>query len=530
MSGEEPGDYIDPEVGSPEPVRLVDDRGRPEPQFTFETVECIDNKSIKEEQQSTMSLSAPKIGGRVTDEIMWIGGAPLFEWKGTCLLAPNTPLCYRSADPVQETKNFLRRVDPPDTKFKRDDPDYPLRAFAADALEHMQTNGMDTIFYMETAKDGITAEDDEGAKEIFTYHSRYTKEEVKAKMDELVKTTFDPYLKTAMKESGKWLAGALDISLKTSLRGELSKHPSGPVLWMLIVGEVQSNSLQRSVELTEEFEKLELSMFKGENVRDYCTKAEELLNQLEKEDQLPKTHLLKIIDVLTKCSVMDFKIQWMTRRTAVEEFLRQSHGKDQAAILKLSNYQSYTILLDTAKTDYDNLAKQWGPATNVQAKTAEATLTNKLQGMIAKTIDAKLKGVTDAPSNGNNTKICDYCGKKNHIRPECRSLQQDKKNNCVKPNKINRKKGGKAGESNGNDVWAAPKSGEPHTKVIQGKERKYCSKCRGGKGAWTLNHLTEDHKSKEELDGARAGASGNVADLDLNPEARNTLNAWLGLT
>ena len=31
---------------------------------------------------------------------------------------------------------------------------------------------------------------------------------------------------------------------------------------------------------------------------------------------------------------------------------------------------------------------------------------------------------------------CYYCGKLGHLRPDCRSLEQDKKNNCVKPNKI----------------------------------------------------------------------------------------------
>ena len=44
----------------------------------------------------------------------------------------------------------------------------------------------------------------------------------------------------------------------------------------------------------------------------------------------------------------------------------------------------------------------------------------------------------------------------------------------------------------GSGKWAAPKSGEPHTKTIDGKEKHYCSTCRGGKGTWT-NHLTKDH-------------------------------------
>ena len=78
-----------------------------------------------------------------------------------------------------------------------------------------------------------------------------------------------------------------------------------------------------------------LAKLKGENVRDCAKTADNLLLQLERDDQLPSTHLLDIVDHLSACSVMDFKIHWMHKRTQVEEFVKETLGKDKAAIASL---------------------------------------------------------------------------------------------------------------------------------------------------------------------------------------------------
>ena len=65
--------------------------------------------------------------------------------------------------------------------------------------------------------------------------------------------------------------------MKTSLRSVIAKRPSGPQLWMAIVREVQANSFRWCKFIVKEFEKLSLLQFKGENVDECCTKANELL-------------------------------------------------------------------------------------------------------------------------------------------------------------------------------------------------------------------------------------------------------------
>ena len=259
---------------------------------------------------STTRTTGPKFGGTLSGNSYWIGGPPNRAWTATTLQNYYTPFCIRGLDPSTEMKGYAKRVTEGNpTKLKQDDSDYPLMAFAADALEHMKTHGMDTVFCMQGAQSTADPGSDEGAMELFTYHTRYTKSEVEQHINQRIAVKhFDVHCKTALQESGKWLAASLDESLKKSLRSQLMARPSGPVLWMMIVAEVQSDSLRRCVKLADKFEKLDLTAFKGENVRDYCATVDDLLTQLERDEQLPRTHLLKIVDVFTACSVLDFKV------------------------------------------------------------------------------------------------------------------------------------------------------------------------------------------------------------------------------
>jgi hypothetical protein len=98
--------------------------------------------------------------------------------------------------------------------------------------------------------------------------------------DRIADSSFDVYQKDALEQSADWLINSLDESLKASLRTQLSSRPTGPQVWMLIVAEVQSDSLNRCDELAESFKKLTLMQFKGENVRDYCKTAGDILDPI----------------------------------------------------------------------------------------------------------------------------------------------------------------------------------------------------------------------------------------------------------
>ena len=276
-----------------------------------------------------------------------------------------------------------------------------MTAFADDALSHMQEHGLDTVFYVKGADSH-----GEGAEDLFTYHSKYTKASVNVHLEDCEsKGVFDSYAKTALTESAQWLVNSLDETLKSSLRARLAARPTGPQAWMLIAKEVQADSIRRCTALRKEFEALTLAQFKGENVIEFAEKVEELLVPLEKDKQLPTNHLVDLIDKLTACSVMDFKIYFMNKRAAVEDFTVETSGMDAKTIEKLPNKITYLSLLEDAKTRFNNLKSQWGTASKEQAHISQVkALQAKLDRM-----EQELKAAKD--NGGGKTIICYKCNK-----------------------------------------------------------------------------------------------------------------------
>ena len=103
--------------------------------------------------QATMStavatVTAPKLGGTVDKNAVWIGGPPKAAFDGPYLKRYATPLYFRGLDSGSKIKSYAKRIEGLETKFKHDDPDFGLLAFADVSLRHMQRTRMDTVFYM----------------------------------------------------------------------------------------------------------------------------------------------------------------------------------------------------------------------------------------------------------------------------------------------------------------------------------------------------------------------------------------------
>ena len=280
---------------------------------------------------------------------------------------------------------------------------------------------------------------------------------------------------------------------------------------MMIVAEVQSESLRRCISLRKKFEGLTLVQFKGENVRDWAKEAHSCLLQLERDGQLPPLHLLDIVDQLTACSVMDFKVIWMAKRAPVEQFLKESTGKDESAIALMPNRIHFNDLIEEAKTGYTNLLHKWGnqPTAKEQALTAKITsLEAKVAQMNQKLSVADGKGNQTPKKNGNNNNpsapnpkhkdlTCHNCGEKGHIKPHCPKKGEGNGTN----NNNNTSNADKA-------LWAPPKDGESWERMIKGSLRFWCPKCRRGNGGWT-NHKAAAHVDgfKKKMQGANNAAT-----------------------
>ena len=487
-------DFVEETVFSPLPASASTPESDP---FSFDFLEQpsgSESASLSSANPLTGNMNEPKLGGTFKDEVVWIGGPPKDDWSGPSFDSPATPLCLRNLDASSEIKGCTKRTAGlVDLKFKRDDSNFSLIAFADAALQHMQQTGMDTVFHMT----GVDA-NGEGAEELFTFHTRFTKQavidHVQSKIDD---GSFDKHQVDALSQSALWLANSLDESLKSSLRTQIAARPSGPVLWMAIVGEVQANTLDRCDKLADAFKALTLSQFKGENVRDHAASAEEMLTQLERDNQLPRNHLKTIVDAFCVCTVDDFKIHWMSRRHAVDVFIKDSAGKDEKVVKQLSNFVHWSDLLEEGKEKFLGLQKQWGPAKDGGPNTA--AMLSKLSAQVA-SLNQQLKAKSPASngsgngngngSNQNKELKCFKCGKPGFTKKTCPDCNP---NRDASNNNGNNNSGGGNGNSSGGK-WAAPKDGEPTQKTVNGVLFKWCQKCRGGKGHWNKTHSTDEHK------------------------------------
>lgn len=489
-------------------------------------------------QPTTMTgtVTQPKLGGLVNGKFPWIGGPPKHDFSGPFLRKPRTPLCYRGMDPEtsmgSDIKGYVKRTQGCDRKFKRDDPEMNLMAFAPICLKHMIRTGMDTVFYME----GVDA-NGQGGVELFNYHTRYTKASVdKFIKDRIADGSFDDEQITAMEESAEWLENSLDESLLHSMRSQLASRPYGPQLWMMIVSEVQSDSLKRCDSLAEKFKAMDLTHFKGENVTDYAQSANDLLTQLERDRQLPRTHLLRIVDVFAAASVMDFKIHWMGRRAAVQNFIKESAGKQEATIKAMPNFIHFKDLLEEGKDLFMNLTDQWGPSKAAGSQSAMLTALQQLTAKVAK-LDQNLKpkasGHANGKADGGNKELRCFnkgCGKIGYTRHNCPD--------CNKPGSNRRNNGSGSGNGNGDGKnMDKPKDGEPTEKMVDGVKYFYCPKCRRGKGGWNKTHKASEHKDgylRDQKNKDSAGSNGSegtpAATLaGLTPDDMANAHTWFTL-
>ena len=465
--------------------------------------------------------AAPKFGGSYAG-VVWIGGPPKADWSGPSLSEMRTPMCIRGLDPINEMKGYSKRVlEGHSVKFKRDDESFGLPAFAIAAKMHMETYGLDTVFYMVGTDDS----NKNPGIELFTYHRNYTREQVREFIEKQTRdNVFDGYTLTALRESSQWLVNSLDESLKASMRHALDTPMSGPEMWMVIVDEIMSDSLQRVDDLVKEFDALKLTKYKGENVAEYCEEAGNILIQLEKDAALPRMHLITILNVFCDCSVMDFKVVFMGRRAPIEKFLRESHGKDAAAVAAMSSKVTYKSLLAEGKSQYNNLKSRWGPAKAVK-ENRETALMAKLQAMEAKLNQAiTLKnsgGGNNNNGNGNSgkQKVCYDCGSPDHFRgnPNC-------------PKKKDSEGKGHSSDSDDYKKWPAPKDGDPQKKTLKGgKLIFWCAKCGRGKGRWNETHLTSGHQEGwlKQKKAEESKASASLASCPtIDPQIVPSVNSW----
>lgn len=423
----------------------------------------------------------PNVGG-IDQHGPWVGGEPFdLYWTASKNSRPRSVYCYRSGKDIRQYQSRIKGVD---TKFQKESKDgYNLHAFTNDVQEHLELHGMDSIFY--------TLNSDKQLVNIIQNHNLLTTENViESVKDYKLYGNYDYFDLDNLADSKVFLLNSIDPLMKLTITPFVTPDTTGPEIWMRIVSEIQSSSVERLVQVANDVKKLRLKDYKGEDVKTYSLAMMALCQDLQSGQSLPRDICLTIIDHLIECSVEKFRMDFLTIRREVLDQLRKYHGKSNDVICNLqrtNNYHTYDSLLETANISYNHLVdmKQWGPAVNTKDKHgAPETLVTAAEAnaLVQKAISKFKKNFTTTGSGNNNNVddkdvTCFTCKKKGHRKSDC---PQNK---------------GKGKSNNNHFNWKtkAPKSGEPQTKSVEGKEWHWCAKC-GDSGRWSPTHGTNEHK------------------------------------
>jgi Zinc knuckle len=441
----------------------------------------------------------PKIGGLLGGSsgglfgvggIPWTGGSPNRRWTASSLQYPASPFSFRTSDPERAMKIYDRSTRAVDPKLSHADGAVSLASFADDLLERTIECGLDSVLY-------VPSFDGSGMENILHYHSRHTRESVSEWVNSMTHPDpndpdapcFDFYDKQNIHVLKSLILNSLDATFRTYLRPQLEGAISGPEVWMIVVGELQSDSLRRIRKLERDLQEMSVRTYRGENIRHFVHDALVKCTELERAARLPPDVTLTLVSALTKSSVEEFRVHFMGKRGEIEKFLRTSAGKVPSVVARLPNQQTFRILLDDAAQTYQSLVDtdQWPPI-----HTAGDT-TGAPSAFVSKVIDSatliqlnpnyhSLKMPTTPSYTPNPGVTCFHCGQPGHVKTNCPGL--------ISNTPVRNPPGWKL---------LAPTQNAPTTKIMNGKTYHWCAHCK----SWRLSHGTEAHKNTETLNQER---------------------------
>eukprot|EP00978_Attheya_sp_CCMP212_P004938 scaffold10802_cov57-Attheya_sp.AAC.2 len=393
------------------------------------------------ERRIQSGIVKPKMGGIV---ILNIKECSAFSQKPTNEYVSPNQLRASNAYSSQKYYNYRKRgMEGAEGKFKIGE---DLEDFERKVTTHFKESGMDTITYLPDP------EHVQKMTSCLTGHSRYTVDSAR-----IASTAISPNF------------DSVDAILHRKITNRLNDVDSFPALWMILIDEFQSTSIERYNSLEDTIRKLSIHQYAGQNVSDLAEAFKIAAKELTIAGQYDHNYTLKMLKAFLAAggegqTADDFRFELHQKRKPLDAALLAIAYKDKEAAKNhmILNKLTYEDICDIAVEEYRKL------------------FFNENSNKFDK------KG------------LCHNCNKPGHWARECPS----KKNGSSRPqcpdNRSNQGRGFDRNHTNSNqnsttnfNSWrhTKPADGEPQEVKKNGKTFQWCDHCK----RFSTTHGTATH-------------------------------------
>jgi hypothetical protein len=229
----------------------------------------------------------PNVGDLDIDGIPWTGGEPTDDsWSQSVRTRPHSRYAMRGK---QDFKKYTARIKGIDPKFKKvpGSDGMGLQDFESEVLRHLEVHGLDSVFWQSSPLKELL--------NIVTSHSLFSIQSVLDSLQDM-ESKYDDYDRENLIDSGMFLLASIDMDMKSMINPYLKSEASGPEIWIRIVHEVQSSSVERMIKVKDVLAKCRVRSFKGDDVKQYAKYVMQICKDLENGQELPKHAVVMIVD------------------------------------------------------------------------------------------------------------------------------------------------------------------------------------------------------------------------------------------